>query len=79
MDYYDHDERERKQMYHSSGPVRIYRAGLDESEDTVDAAAKAAAEAAVEAAAEAAEEAAAEAAAGMAAQMVEGSTSRRDY
>jgi uncharacterized membrane protein YgcG len=33
MDYYDHDERERKQMYHSSGPVRIYRAGLDESED----------------------------------------------
>ena len=31
MDYYDHDERERKQMYHSSGI--IYRAGLDESED----------------------------------------------
>ena len=33
MDYYDHDERERKQMHHSSGPVRIYnRAGPDESE-----------------------------------------------
>jgi hypothetical protein len=31
MDYYDHDERERKQMHHSSGPVRIYRAGPDES------------------------------------------------
>jgi uncharacterized membrane protein YgcG len=27
MDYYDHDERERKRMHHSSGPVRIYRAG----------------------------------------------------
>ncbi len=31
MDYYDHDERERKQMHHSSGPVRIYRAEPDES------------------------------------------------
>ena len=30
MDYYDHDERERKQMQHSSGPMRIYRAGPDE-------------------------------------------------
>ena len=29
MDYYDHDERERKQMHHSSG-VRIYRSGPDE-------------------------------------------------
>ena len=27
MDYYNHDERERKRMHHSSGPVRIYRAG----------------------------------------------------
>jgi len=25
MDYYDHDERERKQMHHSSGSARIYR------------------------------------------------------
>ncbi len=33
MDYYDHDERERKQMHHSSRPVRIYRAGPDESEE----------------------------------------------
>ncbi len=32
MDYYDHDERERKQMHHSSGPVHIYRAGPDESD-----------------------------------------------
>ncbi len=31
MDYYDHDERERKQMHHSSGRMRIYRAGPDES------------------------------------------------
>ncbi len=32
MDYYDHDEREQKQMRHSSGPVvRIYRAGPGES------------------------------------------------
>ena len=31
MDYYDHDERERKQMHHSSGPVRIYKAGPDGS------------------------------------------------
>jgi hypothetical protein len=29
MDYYDHDERERKQMHHSSGSARIYR--TDES------------------------------------------------
>ena len=29
MDYYDHDEQERKQMHHSSG-VRIYRSGHDE-------------------------------------------------
>ena len=34
MDYYDHDERERKQMHHSSGPVRIYRAGPDESDES---------------------------------------------
>ena len=33
MNYYDHDERERKQMHHSSGPVRIYRAGPDESNE----------------------------------------------
>ncbi len=33
MDYYDHDERERKQMHHSSELVRIYRAGPDESEE----------------------------------------------
>ncbi len=26
----DYDERERKQMHYSSGPVRIYRAGPDE-------------------------------------------------
>ena len=32
MNYCDHDERERKQMYHSSGRVRIYRAGPDESD-----------------------------------------------
>ncbi len=33
MDYYDPDERERKQMhYNSSGPVRIYKAGPDESD-----------------------------------------------
>ncbi len=32
MDYYDHDERERKQMQYSGGPVRIYRAGPDESD-----------------------------------------------
>ncbi len=32
MDYYDHDERERKQIHHSSGSVRIYRAGPDESD-----------------------------------------------
>ncbi len=25
LDYYDHDERERKQMHHSSGSARIYR------------------------------------------------------
>ncbi len=31
MDFYDHDERERKQMHHSSGPMRIYRTGPDES------------------------------------------------
>ncbi len=31
MDYYDHDERERKQMHHSNGPVRIYRVGPNES------------------------------------------------
>ena len=31
MDYYDHhDERERKQMQHSSWSMRIYRAGPDE-------------------------------------------------
>ncbi len=29
MDYLDHNERERKQMHHSSGSVRIYR--TDES------------------------------------------------
>jgi len=33
MDYYDHDEGERKQMHHSSGAARIYRSGLDEGED----------------------------------------------
>jgi len=33
MDYYDHDERERKQMHHSSGPMRIYKVGPDESVD----------------------------------------------
>jgi len=33
MDYYDHDERERKQMQHSSG-VRIYRSGPDEEENS---------------------------------------------
>ncbi len=32
IDYYDHDERERKQMHHSSG-VRIYRSGPDEEEN----------------------------------------------
>ncbi len=32
MFYYDHAERERKQMHHSSGPMRIYRAGPDESD-----------------------------------------------
>ena len=31
MDYYDHDERERKQMHHSSG-VRIYRSGGPDEE-----------------------------------------------
>ena len=30
MDYSDHDERERKQMHHSSGAARIYRSGPDE-------------------------------------------------
>ena len=30
MDYYDHDERERKQMQFSSGAARIYRSGPDE-------------------------------------------------
>jgi hypothetical protein len=32
MDYNNRDERERKQMHHSSGPVCIYRAGLNEIE-----------------------------------------------
>jgi hypothetical protein len=32
IDYFDHDERKRKQMHHSSGPVRIYRAGPDKSD-----------------------------------------------
>ena len=27
MDYYDHDEGERKQMQHSGGAARIYRSG----------------------------------------------------
>ena len=31
MDYYDHDEGERKQMQHSGGAARIYRSGQDES------------------------------------------------
>ncbi len=34
MDYYNHDERERKQMHHSSGSVRIYRAEPDESNES---------------------------------------------
>ena len=34
MDYYDHDEREQKQMHHSSGAVRIYRSGPDEEGDS---------------------------------------------
>ncbi len=34
MDYYDHNEREWKKMHHSSGPVRIYRAGPDEGEES---------------------------------------------
>ncbi len=34
MDYYDHDEQGRKQMHHSSGPVRIYRPGPDESDES---------------------------------------------
>ncbi len=48
MDYYDHDERERKQMHHSSGPVRIYRAGRTEKERATRAAAAAAGMAAAE-------------------------------
>ena len=31
MDYYDHDEGERKQMQHSGRAARIYRSGQDES------------------------------------------------
>ena len=31
MDYYDHDEGERKQMQHSGGAARIYRSGQDEN------------------------------------------------
>ena len=31
MDYYDHDEGERKQMHHSGGAARVYRSGQDES------------------------------------------------
>ena len=31
MDYYDHDEGERKQMKHSGGAARIYRSVQDES------------------------------------------------
>ena len=31
MDYYDHDEGERKQMQHSGGAARIYRSGQEES------------------------------------------------
>ncbi len=34
MDYYDHDERERKQMHHSIGPVRIYRKGPDKNDES---------------------------------------------
>ncbi len=34
IDYYDHDdERERKQMHHSSRPVRIYSVEPNESEE----------------------------------------------
>ena len=32
MDYYDHDERERKRMHHSSGAARIYRSGPDDEQ-----------------------------------------------
>ncbi len=39
MEYYDHDERERKQMHHSYGSARIYR--TDESGNMDDGAAEA--------------------------------------